>query len=50
MLMYGLTPMKLHITCTFILINIPSTTSKENYKDLLLIIQCCHTVFCKEWA
>lgn len=50
MLMYGLTPMKLHITCTLIMISIPSMNNKENYNDLLLIVQYRHTVFCKEWA
>lgn len=47
MLKYGLIPMKLYITCTLIMINIPSMNSRGNDNDLLLIIQCCHTVFCK---
>lgn len=37
MLMYGLSPMKMHITCTLIMTSIPSMNSKENYNDLLLI-------------
>lgn len=50
MLMYGLTPMKLHITCTLIMISIPWMNSKGNHNDLILITQCYHTVFSKEWA
>lgn len=50
MLIYSLTPMKLHITCTLIMISMPSMNVEGNHNDLLLRIQCWHTMLLEEWA